>query len=315
MPVAREIAMRTHMSVELARDCVEAAEPGGACSPTGSSRPCPARRAGNFFTLPDEVFYLAWATGRSRCTPTCSAVRTAAPHQCHPSYNTIAAATGLAVNTVMKHIRELADRQFVAVERTSYLDRRGMKWNGNNLYTILPIQQAVDGSYRRQLAELELSAERRRVVSPPAGAGRPRVTACGPLCGPMTGGAGPLPLPGPFRTIWGEHLEVYGGRRPKQDKRRGRKRPRRVHNCPQCGQLRETWSGVKPRGKSVFCGHSARGPADTRKKRGSRPGKEPGHEQEGEIRPLSVAGEEGPPGAAFSGGWKPEPHRLHRAGD
>ena len=39
-----------------------------------------------------------------------------------------------------------------------------MKWNGNNCYTILPIQQAADAFYQRQLAELELAAERQRVA-------------------------------------------------------------------------------------------------------------------------------------------------------
>ena len=36
----------------------------------------------------------------------------------------------------------------------------------------------------------------------PTGAGKPRVTACGPLCGPMTGGAESLPLPAGFRPVW-----------------------------------------------------------------------------------------------------------------
>ena len=85
-------------------------------------------------------------------------------HQCHPSYNTISASTGLAVNTVMKHINKLAERQFIAVERTSYIDSNGLKWNGNNLYTIMPIQQAADAFYQQQLDRLESTAERQRVA-------------------------------------------------------------------------------------------------------------------------------------------------------
>ena len=38
-----------------------------------------------------------------------------------------------------------------------------MKWKGNNLYTILPAQIAVDQFHQRQLHQLELDAERRRV--------------------------------------------------------------------------------------------------------------------------------------------------------
>lgn len=63
-------------------------------------------------------------------------------HQCHPSYNTIADAAVLSVNTVMKHITTMANKQLITVEHTSYMDDKGMKWNGNNLYTILPIQPA-----------------------------------------------------------------------------------------------------------------------------------------------------------------------------
>ena len=159
-----ELAERTRLSAEMADARVERLIRDGLLTaefvPTLT-----AESSGNFFTLPDGVFCLGPGHGAITVYAYLLYCENHRTHQCHPSYNTIAAATGLAVNTVMKHIRKLVDRQFVAVERTSYLDRRGMKWNGNNLYTILPIQQAVDGSYRRQLAELDLIAERRRAAS------------------------------------------------------------------------------------------------------------------------------------------------------
>ena len=40
-----------------------------------------------------------------------------------------------------------------------------MKWNGNNLYTIMPIQQAADAFYQRQIDKLELATERQRVAN------------------------------------------------------------------------------------------------------------------------------------------------------
>ena len=55
----------------------------------------------------------------------------------------------------MKHITKLADRQYITIENTSYIDRHGMKQNGNNLYTILPIQAAMDHSYQQQMLRLE----------------------------------------------------------------------------------------------------------------------------------------------------------------
>ena len=85
-------------------------------------------------------------------------------HTCHPSYNTIAATTGLAKNTVMKGISTLSEMELITVESSSYFDKRGMKWKGNNLYTILPVRAAVDTFHQRQLRQLELDVERRRVI-------------------------------------------------------------------------------------------------------------------------------------------------------
>ena len=56
-------------------------------------------------------------------------------------------------------------KQLITVERTSYIDNKGMKWNGNNLYTIMPIQQAADAFYQRQIDKLELATERQRVAN------------------------------------------------------------------------------------------------------------------------------------------------------
>ena len=118
----------------------------------------------NFFTLPDELFYLNLGHGPITVYAYLLCCEDRRTHQCHPSYNTIADATGLSVNTVMKHVTTLVDKQLITVEHTSYIDNNGMKWNGNNLYTILPIRQAMDAFYRRQLVELELTAERQRAA-------------------------------------------------------------------------------------------------------------------------------------------------------
>ncbi len=81
-------------------------------------------------------------------------------HTCHPSYNTIAAATSVAKNTVLKSIGVLEEMGLITVEPSSYLDKHGMKWKGNNLYTILPIKIAVDKFNQRQLFLLEREAKR-----------------------------------------------------------------------------------------------------------------------------------------------------------
>ena len=60
----------------------------------------------------------------------------------------------------MKHIAKLVDRQFITVERTSYIDSKGMKRNSNNHYTILPIQMAMDHCYQKQMLRLEEQQKR-----------------------------------------------------------------------------------------------------------------------------------------------------------
>ena len=51
--------------------------------------------------------------------------------------------------------KKLEGKQLIAVESTSYIDNHGMKWNGNNQYTILPIQSAMDHCYQQKMIRLE----------------------------------------------------------------------------------------------------------------------------------------------------------------
>lgn len=117
-----------------------------------------------FFTLPDEVFLLQLSPSAFVVYAYLLLIEDRRTHTCHPSYNTIAAATGLAKNTAMKSISTLLEMGFITVESSSYFDRRGMKWKGNNLYTILPVRSVVDAFHQRQLRQLELDAERRRAL-------------------------------------------------------------------------------------------------------------------------------------------------------
>ncbi len=101
-------------------------------------------------------------------------------HTCHTSYNTIAAETGLSKNTALKSVGALLEARLITVEATSYFDQRGMKWKGNNLYTILPVQIAVDEYHQQQFHQLELDKERGRIIKQQAKLNRrrPRATLC-----------------------------------------------------------------------------------------------------------------------------------------
>lgn len=133
-----------------------------------------------FFTLPNELFLLKLSPSAFMVYAYLLLIEDRRTHTCHPSYNTIAAATGMSKNTVIKSIDTLLEAELISVESSSYFDKHGLKWKGNNLYTILPVRAAVDAFYRRQLHQLELDAERGRVLRRQAeyDRRRPRATLC-----------------------------------------------------------------------------------------------------------------------------------------
>ncbi len=163
VPAIRELAMRTKMSIQMAERQVDVLVDRGlvTCSllPTWSPP-----KSGNFFTLPDELFYLNLGHGPITIYAYLLCCEDRRTHQCHPSYNTIADAAGLSVNTVMKYVTILVDKQLITVEHTSYMDDKGMKWNGNNCYTILPIRQAADAFYQQAMNRLKEDVEHQRMA-------------------------------------------------------------------------------------------------------------------------------------------------------
>lgn len=122
--------------------------------------------SGKFFTLPNEIFLLNFPPSAFMAYAYLLLIEDRRTHTCHPSYSTIAAATGMSRNTAIKSIGVLLEKHLVTMEHSQYLDRRGMKWNGNDLYTILPTQGVVDAFHQRQLCLLELEAQRRKLRRP-----------------------------------------------------------------------------------------------------------------------------------------------------
>lgn len=150
---ADELATRLHMSKDMASSQLSELHHRGLLD---QQMALTLQSSGkHFFSLPNELFFLDLGHGAITVYAYLLYCEDRRTHQCHPSYRTIAAAVHLTVSTVMKHITKLADRQFIAVENTSYIDRHGMKQNGNNQYTILPIQTAVDYCYQQQMCRLD----------------------------------------------------------------------------------------------------------------------------------------------------------------
>ena len=119
----------------------------------------------NFFTLPNEIFLLKLPSSAFMVYAYLLLIEDRKTHTCHPSYNTIAAGTGLSKNTALKSIDILLEAGLITVEPSNYFDRHGMKWTGNNLYTILPINSAMDTFHQRQLRKLEIDATKSRLTT------------------------------------------------------------------------------------------------------------------------------------------------------
>ena len=118
-----------------------------------------------FFTLPNEIFLLNLPPSAFVIYAYLLLIEDRSAHTCHPSYNTIATDTGLSKNTALKSIGTLLESGLITVEPSSYFDKSGMKWKGNNLYTILPIRSAADIFHQRQLRQLEIDVAQSRLAA------------------------------------------------------------------------------------------------------------------------------------------------------
>ena len=60
-------------------------------------------------------------------------------------------------NTVRKYVKSLEEKRLISTEPSSVTLKSGKKQNGNLVYTVLPIQEAVEHFYTRQLQSATLS--------------------------------------------------------------------------------------------------------------------------------------------------------------
>ena len=60
----------------------------------------------------------------------------------------------MSANTVAKYIRQLEEKRLIDTQPTKVKTRAGLVRNGNLLYTIRPIQEAVNCKLERDLAVL-----------------------------------------------------------------------------------------------------------------------------------------------------------------
>lgn len=117
----------------------------------------------NYFPLPNQIFSLGLDAGEIAVLAYLMYCEDRSTFQCHPSYTTIGEAIKKSKNTVAKYVKSLEDKHFIYTEHTTVTLKNGKKQNGNLIYTIRPIQDAVDFYNQQQMSLAILEKEKRRV--------------------------------------------------------------------------------------------------------------------------------------------------------
>ena len=118
--------------------------------------------ARDYFPLPKEIFSLGLSAAEIAIYAYLLFCEDRQTLRCWPSYRKISEAVGLSPNTIRKHIRSLEEHGLLITEPTMVTTKDGRKRNGNLLFTIRPIQFALQQDYDRQMRRLDEDAARRK---------------------------------------------------------------------------------------------------------------------------------------------------------
>ena len=119
----------------------------------------------DYFPLPKEIFSLGLSAAEIAIYAYLLLCEDRQTFQCWPSYRKIGEAVGLSPNTIRKHVRSLAARGLLVTESTMVTTKDGCKRNGNLLFTIRPIQAALQQDYDRQMQKLDEDVARREYAN------------------------------------------------------------------------------------------------------------------------------------------------------
>ena len=119
----------------------------------------------DYFPVPNEIFCLGLSSGEIAVYAYLLRCENRKTFQCHPSYKTIGNAVGMSKNTVKKYVNSLIEKQLITAEPTSVYTQKGEKRNGNLLYTVRPIEDAVEHHYEQQMIRLECEMQRQTALA------------------------------------------------------------------------------------------------------------------------------------------------------
>lgn len=148
----------------------------------------------NYFPVPNEIYHLDLKASEIAIYGYLLSIEDRKTYQCYPSYKTIGKAVKMSPNTVRKYVATLEEKGLISTEATMIRRKDGRPMNGSLLYTIRPIQGAVEIFYARQLHKLEEDADRQRIAKQLEKL--ERRSPCEPPCAPLEGEANPSPTQG-----------------------------------------------------------------------------------------------------------------------
>lgn len=118
---------------------------------------------GHFFPLPNAIFHLGLSAEEIATYAYLLYCENRKTFQCFPSYSTIGNAIGKSRNSVKKYVDGLRDKGLISTEPTKKIAKDGAVLNGNLLYTILPIQNAIDVYNETQMYHAKIEFERQKI--------------------------------------------------------------------------------------------------------------------------------------------------------
>ena len=122
--------------------------------------------ARNFFPLPNDIFNLGLCAGEIVVYAYLMFRENRETYQCYPSYRTIGDAVGMSRNTVKKYVDALVEKQLIYVEPTKVRTQDGGVRNGNLLYTIRPLEAALEYHLEQQMKAYSQQTLAQQVTSP-----------------------------------------------------------------------------------------------------------------------------------------------------
>ena len=114
----------------------------------------------HYYLVPNEVFNLGLSSHEIAVYNYLLRCEDRRTYQCHPSYRTIGKAVQLSENTVRKYVAGLEEKGLIHTEPSTITTKDGRVRNGSLIYTIRPMQEALELKYQRQFLQAERDVER-----------------------------------------------------------------------------------------------------------------------------------------------------------